>query len=548
LFAIPPQIGDRADFWVNDTLSNTYRQAAATLQVLTPDLYMWVEDGFQVRPEDLEASGRYFAEVTRPILHRVFGWEWFPGVDGDPRLHVFNGSVPNVGGYFYSQDEYPAAVMPRSNEREIFFVNLQSVSPGTDGYNALLAHEFQHMIQWRNDTDEEAWVNEGLSELATRLSGLPVYNHIVYLRSPDIALTDWPPRTANSGPHYGGNYLLMEYLLGRFGEDFLRELAQEPANGISGIERALQRKGAEFLPVFRDWTVANLLDNLSLDDDRYGYREIQIPPPDAAQLPSLPATISDTVQPFGVDYISVSTAGTVRVEFTGQPTVPLAPFDSAPGDYLWWSNRGDNKNTTLTRELDLTGVSDATLHASLWYALEDGWDFAHVGVSTDGGATWQILTGRHTQPAPPDSMALGPGYTGYSGSGSQPQWVDEAYSLAAFAGRKILFRVETVTDDAIHLDGLWIRSLEIPEIGWIDDGESSVGWDARGFVRVENAVPQQYLVTAVLHGPTPEVVLIEVGMDGRGGATLHAPEGLTLIVSAVTGYTRQPARYTLRIE
>lgn len=542
-----PHLGDRAEFWVNDTLSNSYRRATATLQLITPHLYMWVEDGFQARTEDMEASARYFAETIRPVQHRIFGQEWLPGVDGDPRLHVFNGNVPNVGGYFYSQDEYPAAVIPFSNEREIFFVNLQATTPGTDGYNALLAHEFQHMIQWRNDSDEEAWVNEGLSELATRLSGLPVYNYTTYLRSPDIALMDWPPRTANLGPHYGGNHLLMEYLLGRFGEDLLRDVAQSPLNGAAGIQQALQRRGADFRAVFRDWTAATLLDSSGLNDDRYAYPELGLSIPDSAQAQSLPAVVSDTVQPFGVDYLSIPITGMIRVDFTGQTAVPLAPFATEMGDHLWWSNRGDNKDTTLTRELDLSGVSDAALHASLWHAIETGYDFAHVGVSTDGGATWSILPGQHTQPAAPDSMALGPGYTGNSGGGVQPQWVEETYSLAPFAGKRILLRFECITDDAIHLEGFWIRSLEIPEIGWKDDGESSEGWDAQGFVRVENALPQRYLLTAVLNGATPEVVPIEVGPDGQASATLSAPEGMTLIVSTTTEYTRQAAHYTVRL-
>ena len=33
----------------------------------------------------------------------------------------------------------------------------------------MLAHELQHLIHQRNDADEEAWVNEGLSEAALLL-------------------------------------------------------------------------------------------------------------------------------------------------------------------------------------------------------------------------------------------------------------------------------------------------------------------------------------------------------------------------------------------
>ncbi len=535
----PLQVGDRAEFWISDTLYNTYRRASATLQLVTPDLYMWVEDGFSVSAQDLEASARRFAETTGPILRRLFGEEWTPGADGDPRLHVFNGAVPNVGAYFFSQDEYPAAVAPRSNEREILFVNLQTAAPGTEGYDALLAHEFQHMIQWRNDPDEETWVNEGLSQLATRLAGLPVGGYGAYLAAPDIPLPFWPLRTANAGPHYGGAYLLMEYLLHRYGEDFIRELAREPSGGLTGLERAVGRRGADFASVFRDWTVSNLLG---------GYGPLALPTPTGHTVAALPAVITGTVSPFGVDYIHVPPAGTVRVEFAGAPSVGLAPFASSDGDRLWWANRGDNKDATLTREIDLTGVQSANLRVVMWYALEENWDFALVLVSADGGATWQPLAGAHARPIAPETGLVGHGYTGNSGGGTTPEWVEEAFSLTPFAGRKVLLRFECLTDDAINLDGLWVRAVEIPEIGWRDEAESDAGWDARGFVRVENRIAARYQVTAVVHGDPLRVIPIDVGADGTGQATVSAPEGMTLIVASLTPHTAQAAPYTFRVE
>ncbi len=532
-------VGDRAEFWVSDTLYNASRRASATLYLATPELYMWVEDGFQVSAEDLQASARRFAETTLPTLRAVFGEEWNPGADADPHLHVFNGAVPNVGAYFFSQDEYPAGILPRSNEREILFVNLQTARPGTEGYDALLAHEFQHMIQWHNDPDEETWVNEGLSQLATRLADLPVGGYLTYLTATDIPLAYWPPRTANPGLHYGGTYLLMEYLLHRHGEGFIRDLAREPANGLDGLERALGRRGTNLASAFRDWTVANLLG---------GYGPLALPEPAAQSVAALPAVITDSVFPFGVDYISVPPAETVRVEFVGAPSIGLAPFSAPQGDRLWWSNRGDNKDTALTREIDLTGVAAATLHVSMWYSLEENWDFALALASTDGGATWQPLAGANARPVAPETGLVGPGYTGNSGGGTAPAWVEETYSLTPFAGRKVRVRFECLTDDAINLDGLWLRAMEIPEIGWRDEGETDEGWEAQGFVRVENRIAARYQVTAVLRGDPPQMVPLEVGTDGTVRATLHAPGGMTLIVASPTPHTAQAAPYTLRVE
>jgi len=539
-------VGDQAEFWVLDSNTNIYRQILATLQAVTPHLYMWVEDGLDVQREGLEASAALFESTIYPTLHRIFGQEWTPGIDGDPRLHVFNGNVPGVSGYFYSPDEVPAEVNPTSNEHEIFFVNLEVLTPGSEAYNALLAHEFQHMIHWRADRDEAAWVNEGLAELAMRVCDLPVASFPAYLRSPDIPLADWPDGTTSTAPHYGGSYLFMEYLLGRLGEGFVTELVSEPRNGIAGMEQALGRRGLTFDRLFRDWTVANLLSHASLGGI-HGYSTIQVfKPQTAGELTTLPTDFSDTVQPFGVDYISVS-AGDFHLDFRGEAQVALAPFSSMPGDAFWWSNRGDNDDMTLTREVDLTGVSEAALHASLWYSIEEGYDFAFAEVSTDNGKTWHALRGQHTRDVARVGAGSLPGYAGNSGGGAQPKWISETYSLTPFAGRKILLRFEYVTDDAVNLDGFWIRRLEIPETGWSDDGESDRGWNAQGFARVENVLPQRYLLTAVIHGTTPEVVPITVGADGRASANLHAPEGATLIVSSVARHTRQPAAYAIQL-
>lgn len=539
------QIGDRMEFWVLATPNNTYRRASATLQAGTPHVYMWLEDGETAAQQDLQASAEYFETHIYPTLHRVMGRERSPGIDGDPHLFVFNGDVLGAG-YFYSLDEYPAEANPYSNQHEIFFVNVKSARPGTQAYNALLAHEFQHMIHWHNDPNEDAWVNEGLSELAVRVAGLPVASAPSYARSPDIQLNDWPVQGRDTGPHYGGAYLLMEYLQGRFGEGFLQQVVSEPRNGIAGIERVLEQHGADFDSVFRDWTVANLLNDDRLAGGVYGYPNIHAPTPEIAyRVDSLPATITDTVHPFGADYIQIPPSESVLVEFQGPAHVALAEFAASPGEHFWWSGRGDNSDMTLTREVDLTKVSRATLHASLWYEIEDGWDFAYLSVSTDGGDTWLPQAGQHTRmPAPGDSM-LGPGYTGVSGGGSEPAWIEESYSLDAFAGQDILARFEYITDDGVNLDGFWIRGLEIPEIGWRDEAE---GWQAEGFVRVENVVPQRFLLTAVLHGPETEVLPIEVNADGKASVHLSAPHGATLIVSSVARHTRQAASYQLRVE
>jgi len=50
-----------------------------------------------------------FENKIYPTDREFFGSEWTPGVDDDPHIYILytSGLGANVGGYFYSPDEYP---------------------------------------------------------------------------------------------------------------------------------------------------------------------------------------------------------------------------------------------------------------------------------------------------------------------------------------------------------------------------------------------------------------------------------------------------------
>src|SRR5207248_10507791 len=113
-----------------------------------------------------------------------------------------------------------------------------------------------------------------------------------------------------------------------------------------------------------------------------------------------------------------------------------------------WGNRGDDMNGNMTRDVDLSGVSRATLEVSLWWDVEDGFDYGYVEVSDDGGLTWNTLPGQYTTNDDPNGQNLGNGTTGKSGGGDTPQWVRDRFDLTPWAGKPIQLRFEYVTDDA----------------------------------------------------------------------------------------------------
>ena len=173
----PPELdlGAVVTFWA-DNLDEDYAfQVDAELVYKTAHVYMFVEVGQPVDLAAVQRSADAFEEVIRPRVHQVFGTEWTPGIDGDPHLVILHASgLGNwVAAYYGSNSAYPAAAVANSNEREMFYVNLDTMggSIGTWYYEGVLAHEFQHMVHWHVDPNEDTWLNEGLSELATLITG-----------------------------------------------------------------------------------------------------------------------------------------------------------------------------------------------------------------------------------------------------------------------------------------------------------------------------------------------------------------------------------------
>lgn len=562
VYATPPHyaLGDRAVFWVGDANNASHFAVTATLHYITPHVYMWVEEGYPINEADLRRSAERFENQTYPTNRALFGSEWTPGVDSDPHIHIFNGRVPGVAGYFYSPNEYSRLVNPFSNEREMFFINLDVRKPGTDEYDATLAHEFQHMIHWHHDRNEDTWVNEGLSVLAEYMNGFSVTDAIsAYLRQPDTQLTTWAIEDEPSAPYYGASYLFMAYFLERFGSEAIKALVQSEMNGRAGFDEVLARLGfsERFDDLFADWVIANYLDDHTLEGGRYGYRELELEKPAAEnQHREYPIAGSGTVHQYGADYIVLSSESEVDlvVEFAGETTTRLAALTPHSGRWMWWSHRGDDSHCTLSHSFDLSPVSHASLSVWMWYDLEPDWDYAYISVSTDGGKTWKLLEGPHTTRTNPNGNSLGPAYTGKSGGGDIPQWVEEQVDLTAYAGQPIMLRFDVVTDDAVNHPGLFLDDIAIPEIGYFEDAETGAGgWKAAGFVRTDNVLPQRYLVQLILlEDGHPRIIRSK--WDERQSGSLEL-KGLgkevreaILVISALAPATTETAayRYTIR--
>ncbi len=149
--------------------TNQNFQVDAKLAYVTDHVYFWIEDNVSYRKSELVELVETFEDQIYPTTRSFFGSEWTPGVDGDP--HVYMLLARNLGksiaGYYSSKDQYHPLAYEYSNAHELFLLSADVLDLEDEFTYGVLAHEFQHMIHWNVDRNEESWVNEGMAELAS---------------------------------------------------------------------------------------------------------------------------------------------------------------------------------------------------------------------------------------------------------------------------------------------------------------------------------------------------------------------------------------------
>ena len=552
-FAGERKIGDaRAFFVLNITGASgpppVVSTVTASLLATTEHAYFYVDDALGVAAENVRLSADAFESETWPAVTGVFGAPPSPGVDGDPRIVVLLADLGSVGGYHSSDDLYVLAVRPLSNEAEMVYID-SSNAAGSRSFDVVLAHELQHLIHEHNDGDEEAWVNEGLSITAEGLVGGAMLTVDAFEERPATQLNRW--EFGGNLPHYGAGAAFFRYLADRIGGDAdLGRIAKEVGDGPAGVDEFLASAsaGLSFRDVFADWIAANVLNRA---DGPFGN---PARPVDIVVERSLAAgeAAEAAANQFGADYYELSgvSAGEYVLRFDGEPQVDVLPISPDDGGAFFWSNRGDGINTTLTREIDVPDNPGQAVSFDSWYDIERYYDRGYVSVSTDGGASWRALPATSTITDDPVQLAYGPGFEGRSGDPVEPQWIEERGDLTEFRGKKILLRFEYVTDGGTHGEGWAIRNFaytDYDDIGPLPDD----GWTADGWVRIDRALPQAYVVRVIGEREDSRPVVLDVKLDAQGDGVLRfSADGVRNLVVAVAGVTEgtvQRAPYTIEL-
>jgi hypothetical protein len=534
-------IGDNCEIWVANDLSYPAGDPRPVPVVTQAQVdYLFAEFNGNIYPN---ATGYFGMTADRDGTGSVFESWGLDGyaTDNPQRVMILVFNIIDEAYYDPAFPFYTAGYFwPEMNDvyanRNIIHIDSHDwanrIGPDASRpylYEQVFTHEYEHAIHYDHDPGEPSWVDEGLADLAPYLVG---YGHSAghiayYLQYHRTPLTVW-----NGGlEDYGESYLFQLYLLENFGgAPFVKALVDEPANGIEGIENQLAAFGytASFDDIYRDWTVANYLDDearTGLSGATLGYDSLDIPSDDtwgytiewgvdnvygsnaSGKIP-LPRYYggykSNTVQypigtvmPYGPMYLTYSGMEPSLVSsFRGDASSGIEPF---AGDYELWGGRGDLLATEARMAVPVPIGANGTLALEVNYQIEEYWDFAFVQVSTDGGATWASLANAHTT-STFDPNAIGgvianvPGFTGSSGG-----WSHEVFDLSAYEGQSILVRFLYITDWATNESGFYADEILITDASgtvFYDGLEAGAGsWVLSGFEHTTGLAANDWALT-----------------------------------------------------
>jgi immune inhibitor A len=155
--------------------------------------------------------------------------------------------------------------------------------------------------------------------------------------------------------------------------------------------------------------------------------------------------------------------------FVVLPQKPVTAHIADPyeGSYFYFSGSANNLNNKMVKAFTLG--ADATLTAKVNYGIEEGYDYANVIVSTDGGATWQTVPTNLS-----NSSVEANGIEGFSGG-----WVDLTVDLSAYTGN-IMLGFQYRSDGGVNEAGFMVDNIEVTGHP-LDGAEADAGWTFTGF-------------------------------------------------------------------
>lgn len=289
-------VGDTKSWYTYDMVNSDFERVASTCKAVGEHCYIFVEDAIWdstitqagVDSVRIAFDSKTPADPNKGIFQmdtETFGNP--PDVDNDPKIIIFildiidgyDGTGGYTAGYFHSWNELPANSYSGSNEAEIYYLDADPADllsdNGLKNGMSTTAHEFQHMIHFNYDENEETFVNEGCSMIAEVVCGFNMREQTSYANETNIFLFEW---RSNDNVAVLSDYsraaLFTLYIKEQIGGDVLKQIVQNTGNGIYGYNSAFSQvtpsTSLRFDDILQNWFLANIVGDVSIDP-AWGY-------------------------------------------------------------------------------------------------------------------------------------------------------------------------------------------------------------------------------------------------------------------------------------
>lgn len=376
------------NFWV-ESASGDWIQEPTRLMAIADIVYIWIPDKYfsnsstkkndnLVTQAQIDLLKDKFngptsyngTEGIRALVSTIFSTEngGEPGGDGgidhDQHIHIllydidYDYTSTQTGGtlgYFWAKDEYPDSQMQqwgmRSNEAEIFYLDVHFLDYGPMMMVSCLAHEYQHMINFnqktllRNVSSVPTWFNEmcslvaedfvgqsvGIPEEDTPRSRIRRFNSSYY----DSGVVDWL-EGSNVLKSYASAYVFGAFLARNFGGATLfHDMVCSSAVGTEAVTNSVVKLGTagSFGGAFLDYATAFVFDD-SQTPSIYAFPELN--------------TIYNGIE-YSLPAFSLYDYSPNPTAFGPQVQTPLRPYGNALYTSPTWTNLSDNSIITLQK-------------------------------------------------------------------------------------------------------------------------------------------------------------------------------------------------------
>lgn len=331
------EVGDTQTFWSWNLsiMPPSWIQTPATCRAVGAHCYLFVADSeWNLHMDQTDVDAVMFRleqstvnDPTRGAIEMdidLFGP--IPDeIDNDPRLIVFYSALGSFQGTSFDGNFSPYNQVTEaqaqqmnppghSNECEMIYMTCHPLDPVAPVRLSVLAHELQHLIHWGQDANEETWLNEGCSELAMVVYGVP--DPITgFPSNPDNSLIAWNQTFAD----YVKVMLFFTYLQEHYdATGLISDLVADPSNGLVSLNQqlAIHHPDMPFPDIFKNWGTANIIDEVPPQHPLWGYAQLDLPNFSMTVLSPVPELNNQTIQPYATDYLKYACAAEGERLFT----------------------------------------------------------------------------------------------------------------------------------------------------------------------------------------------------------------------------------------